>query len=99
MLARELRPLEIADVVIEKAAIAPRLRRSAAVLAGRALQRNDQEFAARGQCQTFETLVVLAASVRVRRLRRLGTRTGIIGAELILALAFGQEGFGPPGAM
>src|SRR5262249_15059411 len=97
VLARELRPFAIGDVVIEKPGISPRFRRSAAVLASRALQRNDQEFAARRrQSEPFETLVVRPAGFRVRPLLRVRARTGIVGGEVILTLAFGQEGLGRP---
>src|SRR5262249_60793967 len=97
VLARELRPFAIGDVVIEKPGISPRFRRSATVLAGGALQRNDQEFAARRrQRQPFETLVVRPAGFRVRRLWRVRARTRIVGGEVILALALGQKGLGRP---
>jgi hypothetical protein len=43
------------------------------------------------QCQPLEALVVLAAAFRIGRLRRFRAGTGIVGGEVILAVAFGDE--------
>ena len=91
VLAHELRPREIGDIVVEHPGIPAGFRRSAAILAGRTLQCDDKEAAAGRQCQPFETLVVLPAGLGVARLRCLRAWSGIVGGVVNLAVAYGQE--------
>src|ERR1700720_3184174 len=91
MLANEHGPIEIKQVVIEKPRVAARFRHGSADLAGCALPCDHEKPAAWSQQEPLKALIVRAAAFRIRRLGWDGARTGIVGREIVSALALGDE--------